>query len=207
MPDKSLFEQVRDTMLITVFVFLGIEGASVYSRFAKKRSDVGAATILGFVGVTAPDGRDHAAALCRAPRAEIAGVRQPSLAGALELSSGTGARCSSRRRAGLGARRLSGLVADLRGGALRRRPSRRTCRRCLPPRIRTKCRSGALADQHRRSLFVISTYWSRDAFNLMLNMTSVMALIPFFLVAAYGILDRAGEARPTRRRRTSAGAT
>ena len=28
-------------MLITVFVFLGIEGASVYSRFAKKREDVG----------------------------------------------------------------------------------------------------------------------------------------------------------------------
>ena len=41
MPETALFEQVRDTMLVTVFVFLGIEGASVYSRFAKKRSDVG----------------------------------------------------------------------------------------------------------------------------------------------------------------------
>ena len=29
------------TMLVTVFVFLGVEGASVYSRYAKKRSDVG----------------------------------------------------------------------------------------------------------------------------------------------------------------------
>ena len=38
-------------------------------------------------------------------------------------------------------------------------------------------------------LFVITTYWSSDAFTLMLNMTSVMALIPFLLVAAYGILD------------------
>ena len=37
-------------------------------------------------------------------------------------------------------------------------------------------------------LFVISTYWSRDAFALMLNLTSVMNLIPFFLVAAYGLL-------------------
>ncbi|HZY49376.1 MAG TPA: amino acid permease, partial [Devosia sp.] len=51
MPEKSLVNQVRDTMLITVFVFLGIEGASVYSRFATKRSDVGSATILGFVAV------------------------------------------------------------------------------------------------------------------------------------------------------------
>ncbi len=37
-------------------------------------------------------------------------------------------------------------------------------------------------------LFVISTYWSYDAFSLMLNLTSVMALIPFLLVAAYGLL-------------------
>jgi arginine:ornithine antiporter/lysine permease len=37
-------------------------------------------------------------------------------------------------------------------------------------------------------LFVISTYWSRDAFSLMLNLTSVMSLVPFFLVAAYGLL-------------------
>ena len=48
----SLFEQVRATMLVTVFVFLGIEGASVYSRYAKERADVGTATILGFIGVT-----------------------------------------------------------------------------------------------------------------------------------------------------------
>jgi hypothetical protein len=40
-------------MLVTVFVFLGIEGASVYSRYARRRQDVGRATVIGFVGVTA----------------------------------------------------------------------------------------------------------------------------------------------------------
>jgi arginine:ornithine antiporter/lysine permease len=35
---------------------------------------------------------------------------------------------------------------------------------------------------------VISTYWTRDAFTLMLNLTSVMNLIPFFLVSLYGFL-------------------
>lgn len=39
------------TMLVTVFVFVGIEGASLYSRYARKRSDVGLATLLGFLGV------------------------------------------------------------------------------------------------------------------------------------------------------------
>src|SRR4029434_3591131 len=54
-------------------------------------------------------------------------------------------------------------------------------------------------------LFVISTYWSNDAFALMLNLTSVMALIPFFLVAAYAVLMvRRGETydvRPQERTR------
>ena len=38
------------------------------------------------------------------------------------------------------------------------------------------------------SLFVISTYWSADAFNFMLNMTSVTTLLPYLLVAGYGVL-------------------
>ena len=38
-------------MLVTVFLFVGIEGASVYSRYAKNRNDVGIATVLGFLGV------------------------------------------------------------------------------------------------------------------------------------------------------------
>lgn len=43
-------------------------------------------------------------------------------------------------------------------------------------------------------LFIISTYWSQDAFSLMLNLTSVMALIPFLLVAGYAfLLVRSGQ--------------
>ena len=63
MPDKSLVQQVRDTMLITVFVFLGIEGASVYSRYAKVRSDVGAATDPRLRRRLRADGRGDAVAL------------------------------------------------------------------------------------------------------------------------------------------------
>lgn len=44
----SVGEQVRATMLVTVFVFIGVEGASVYSGRARRRSDVGVATVLGF---------------------------------------------------------------------------------------------------------------------------------------------------------------
>src|SRR4051812_34258917 len=49
----SMFSQVRGTLLATVFVFLGVEAASVYSRHARSRRDVGRATLLGFLSVFA----------------------------------------------------------------------------------------------------------------------------------------------------------
>ena len=42
-----VIEQVKCTMLVTLWVFIGIEGASVYSSRAAKRSDVGRATVIG----------------------------------------------------------------------------------------------------------------------------------------------------------------
>ena len=41
--------QVKSTMLVTLWVFIGIEGASVVSARAGRRSDIGRATLLGFV--------------------------------------------------------------------------------------------------------------------------------------------------------------
>ncbi|WP_207938222.1 amino acid permease, partial [Pseudomonas sp. 51_B] len=49
----SVMNQVRNMMLVTVWVFIGIEGASVYSGRAQRRSDVGKATVVGFLGVLA----------------------------------------------------------------------------------------------------------------------------------------------------------
>ncbi len=54
-------------------------------------------------------------------------------------------------------------------------------------------------------IFVISTYWSRDAFALMLNLTSSMSLIPYLFVAAFGIMlakrSETYEVRPHERSR------
>ena len=91
----GLFDQVKATMLVTVFVFIGIEGASVYSRFAKKREDVGAATIRGFIIVTALMVLVTLLPFAVLQRAEIAGLRQPSMAGVLESVVGSWARSSS----------------------------------------------------------------------------------------------------------------
>ena len=44
----GLFPQLKSTMLVTLWVFVGIEGASVISARAARRKDVGVATLLGF---------------------------------------------------------------------------------------------------------------------------------------------------------------
>ncbi|MDO5032836.1 amino acid permease [Corynebacterium sp.] len=49
----SVFEQVQGIMLFTVWVFIGVEGASVYSKQARTRRDVGRATVIGFFSVLA----------------------------------------------------------------------------------------------------------------------------------------------------------
>lgn len=84
----SLFLQVQGTMLVTVFVFLGIEGASVYSRHAKKRSDVGRATVIGFLSVLALFASVSILSYGILPKAEIAKLPQPSVGSVLEAAVG-----------------------------------------------------------------------------------------------------------------------
>ena len=92
----NLFEQVKATMLVTVFVFLGIEGASNYSRFAQKREDVGIATVTGFLGVLALFASVSILSYGILPRAEIAAAA-PALGRRRARGRGrsAGGRCSS----------------------------------------------------------------------------------------------------------------
>jgi len=77
----SLDEQVRNTMIITTFVFIGIEGASVYSRYAQKREDVGRATVMGFLSVLSIFSLVTLSSYAVLPQPEIAATRQPSMVG------------------------------------------------------------------------------------------------------------------------------
>jgi arginine:ornithine antiporter/lysine permease len=189
MPEKSLIMQVRDTMLITVFVFIGIEGASVYSRYAQKRSDVGAATILGFVAVTGLMVAITLLPYAVAPRAAIAGVTNPSLAGALELAVGHwGAVFIS-----IGVL-ISVLGAFLAWSLICAEVMFATAKSQDMPRLFSAQNANRVPANALWltniivSLFIISTYWSADAFNFMLDMTSVTTLLPYLLVAGYGVL-------------------
>jgi arginine:ornithine antiporter/lysine permease len=45
----SITDQVRNMMLVTVWIFIGIEGASVLSARARNRKDIGRATLISFL--------------------------------------------------------------------------------------------------------------------------------------------------------------
>lgn len=79
----SLYSQIHRVMLVTVYVFVGVEGASVYSRLAKRRRDVGLATVLGFLGVLCLFLLVTLLSYGVLDRATLAGLRQPSVAGVI----------------------------------------------------------------------------------------------------------------------------
>ncbi|MCX6728224.1 MAG: basic amino acid/polyamine antiporter [Candidatus Saccharibacteria bacterium] len=86
---NSVFEQVRSTMLVTVWVFIGIEGAVIFSGRAKKRKDVGRATILGFLTVLSIYLLVSVLSLGVKTSPELAALGQPGMATLLESIVGT----------------------------------------------------------------------------------------------------------------------
>jgi arginine:ornithine antiporter / lysine permease len=202
----DIFEQVRSTMLVTVFVFIGVEGASVYSRYAKKRSDVGFATVTGFIGVLCL--MILVTLLCYGvlTRPELGALRQPSMAGVLEAVVGPwGAKFVS---AGL---IISVLGAYLAWSLLAAEVPYLAARGDLMPSFlkhvnKNDVPSTALwLTNIVVQLFLIVTMFAQYAFDIALELTSAMTLIPYVLVAGYGLkLAQRGETyelRPEERSR------
>ncbi|HSQ00157.1 MAG TPA: basic amino acid/polyamine antiporter [Candidatus Dormibacteraeota bacterium] len=181
-----LFQQVSRTMLVTVFVFLGIEGASVYSRFAKKREDVGRATVLGFLGVLALFMAVTLLSYGVMGRPELTGLRQPSVAGVLEAVVGH-----------WGAVFISvGLIISVLGAymawtllaaeVLFSAANEGIMPAFLAHENENKVPSTAvLLTTALVQVFLITTIFSDDAFTFTLKLCSALSLIPYLLVAAY----------------------
>ncbi|RMI06551.1 basic amino acid/polyamine antiporter [Cellulomonas triticagri] len=79
----SIPAQLSGTIAVTVFVFIGVEGANTYSRYARRRRDVGWATITGFLSVLVLFVLVAMVGYGVLPMAEIAALEQPSVAGVL----------------------------------------------------------------------------------------------------------------------------
>lgn len=204
-PDAgALLGQIQSTMLVTVFVFLGVEGATVYSRYARRRRDVGRATLLGFLSVLALFVLVSILSFGVLPRGELAGLRQPSVAGVLEAIVGP-----------WGYWFISiGLIVSVLGAYLAwslmaaevlytaaksedaPRFLTRTTRRGVPI-------AAMLLTTTLVQALLIVTIFSNDAFDFMLKLCSSLALIPYLLTAGYALKleTRAGDDPAGRSRR------
>lgn len=81
---QSLWQQVKQTMLITLWVFIGVEGAVVVSARARNKRDVGRATLMAVLAALLVYLLVTLLSLGVIPRAELAQMRNPSMAGLMK---------------------------------------------------------------------------------------------------------------------------
>ncbi|NDV12049.1 arginine-ornithine antiporter [Crenobacter caeni] len=85
----SVVDQVKSTMLVTVWVFIGIEGASMFSGRAQNMADVGKATVIGFLLTIALLIAVSVLSLGVLSQPELAALKNPSTAYVLEAAVGS----------------------------------------------------------------------------------------------------------------------
>lgn len=184
----SLFEQAKGTMLITVFVFLGIEGASVYSRFARKRSDVGRATVIGFLSVLSVFMMVTLCSYGVMPQSELATVYQPSMASVLE--SVVGEWGSVFIRVGVILSVLGAYLAwTLMAAEILYIPAKADD---MPKFLARENANGApvaalVMAGGLVQLLLILLLFTSEALDFMLDLTAALALIPYLLAAGYAL--------------------
>lgn len=84
----GLSSQIKSTMLVTLWAFIGIEGAVVMSKHAKSPQTVGRATLLGFIGCLGIYILLSLLPFGYMSQTELAAVPNPSTAGILEKAIG-----------------------------------------------------------------------------------------------------------------------
>ncbi|CAN5837602.1 basic amino acid/polyamine antiporter [soil metagenome] len=183
---SSIFEQAKGTMLITVFVFLGIEGASVYSRFARKRSDVGRATVIGFLSVLSVFALVTLVSYGIMPQDELGQLAQPSMGSVLESIVGHWG--SIFIRVGVVLSVLGAYLAwTLMAAEILYIPAKSDD---MPKFLaRTNARGAPVLALVLAAglvqLLLILILFTSDALDFMLDLTAALSLIPYLLAAGY----------------------
>ncbi len=184
----DIYEQVKATMMVTVFVFIGIEGASVYSRYAKNREDVGKATVIGFLSVLALFASITILSFGILPRAALAELSDPSVGSVLAAVVGDWG-------AVLGG---AGLIVSVLGAYL---AWTLMCAEVLFLAAKNKDMPRFLARENANQvpsnallltsvmiqIILIITIFSDDALTLALTLAAALSLIPYLLSGAYAL--------------------
>ncbi|WP_273414777.1 amino acid permease [Corynebacterium appendicis] len=185
----SLSDQIQGIMLFTVWVFIGIEGASVYSKQARSRQDVGRATVIGFLSVLGLLVAVSTLSYGVLTREELAALPDNSMGAVLEAAVGPwgGALISI----GLC---LSVLGAYISWQMLCAEPIvMMAADGLLPKRLAAKNEAGApwmaqLVSTSVVQFFVILFFANETSYNAMVQLATIMYLLPYIFSALYLVL-------------------
>ncbi|MFZ2988312.1 arginine-ornithine antiporter [Ideonella sp.] len=184
----SVLDQVRSTMLVTVWVFIGIEGASVYSARAARREDVGRATVIGFLVCLGLLMGVSLLSLGIYTQPELAALKNPSMAPVLEKVVGTWGAVLV----------YLGLIISVGGGFL-------AWTLLAAESLFTPAGGGVmpawLAQQNDRGvpahalwltngmvqIFLILTLYSKASYLALISLSTAMILLPYLFSAVYGL--------------------
>jgi arginine:ornithine antiporter / lysine permease len=185
----SVLDQVKSTMLVTVWVFIGIEGASVYSARAAHRADVGRATVAGFLICLLLLMAVSLLSLGLLTQPALAGLKNPSMAGVLEAAVGT-----------WGAVLIYiGVIVSVGGGFL-------AWTLLAAESLFTPAGDGVMPQWLSRQngngvpanalwltngmvqLFLLVTLFSKASYLALISLSTAMILVPYLFSAGYGLL-------------------
>jgi arginine:ornithine antiporter/lysine permease len=184
----STLDQVKSTMLVTVWVFIGIEGANVFSARAAKRIDVGRATVIGFIITLLLLIAVSLLSLGILQQPELAALKNPSMAGVLQAAAGQ-----------WGAVLISlGLIISV-GGALLAW-TLLAAESVLTP-ARETVMPGVLAVENTRGvpanalwitngciqLFLLLTLYSSASYLALISLATSMILLPYLFSGLYAL--------------------
>ncbi|MGC6376214.1 basic amino acid/polyamine antiporter [Bisgaard Taxon 45] len=182
----SMTDQVKNTMLITLWVFVGVEGAAVLSAHAKKRSDVGLATVLGIVIALVLYVAITVLSLGILPREVIAAMPNPSMAGLLEQMIG-----SSGKLIITACLIVSVLASYISWTMYSAEVPYRGAKNGAFPKILNKLNEN---DTPIHSLWftnlvvqfcLVLVFMTGKSYNALLLISTSMILVPYFLIGAY----------------------
>lgn len=183
---KPVWEQVKQTMLITLWVFIGVEGAVVVSARARNKKDVGRATLLAVIAALCVYLLVTLLSLGVVPRAELAEMRNPSMAGLMTRLIGSWGDvviavglivsvCGAYLSWTIMAAEVPFIAAQQ--GAFPRSLSKQNARSA--PSASLWLTNGSV------QLCLILIWLTQSDYNTLLTIASEMILVPYFLVGAY----------------------
>ncbi|CAM2756531.1 arginine-ornithine antiporter [Actinomyces slackii] len=188
-PLGSILDQTKGMMLVTVWVFIGVEGASVFSERARSRRDVGRATLLGFALVLVLLLLVNFLSYGLVEQDQLAAMEDPSLAHVLAAAVGDwGATFIS---AGLAIALIGAVLAwVLMCAEILRLPSRDGV---LPAWLGKENRNGTpvgaliLTNVCCQAL-LIWTHFNEQTYTALIILASALILLPYLLSAIYQLL-------------------